>query len=144
MSPRSYPVDEIVPELLAALRGGSSAILRAPTGAGKTTRVPPAILDAGFGDVIVLEPRRLAARAAARRIAAERGVEVGGEVGYHVRFDRRVGAQTRLTVVTEGIVVRRLQEDPFLEGVGCLVFDEFHERRLDADLALAMARRVQR
>lgn len=144
MSPRSYPVDEIVPELIAALRGGSAAILRAPTGAGKTTRVPPAILDAGFGDVIVLQPRRLAARAAARRIAAERGVEVGGEVGYHVRFDRRVGARTRLTVATEGIVVRRLQEDPFLEGVGCLVFDEFHERRLDADLALAMARRVQR
>ena len=141
------PIDAILPALVAALRAGPSAVLRAPTGVGKTTRVPPAILDAGLaggGAVLVLEPRRLAARAAARRMARERGAELGGEVGFHVRFDRRAGARTRLLVVTEGILVRRLQDDPFLEGVGALVFDEFHERSLESDLALAMARRVQR
>jgi len=120
--------------------------LRAPTGAGKTTRVPPALLDsglAGAGEVIVLEPRRLAARAAAARCAAERGGRVGDEVGYQVRFDRKRGKNTRLSFVTEGVFLRRLQVDPLLEGVGAVVFDEFHERSLDADLALALVRRVQ-
>ncbi len=118
-------------------------MLRAPTGAGKTTRVPAAILDANLGPVIVLEPRRLAARAAARRVAEERGVRLGAEVGYQVRFENRTSASTRLTFVTEGILLRRFQDDPFLDGIGCVVFDEFHERNLDGDLALAMARRVQ-
>jgi len=139
----SLPVDAALAELLETLRAGPAAVLHAPTGAGKTTRVPPALLDAGFGDVLVLEPRRLAARAAARRIAFERGVQLGDEVGYHVRFDRKASRRTRLCIMTEGILVRRLQDDPFLEGIGCIVFDEFHERGLDADLALAMARRVQ-
>ncbi len=122
-------------------------MLRAPTGAGKTTRVPPAVLDAGLAggkQLVLLEPRRLAARAAARRIAVERGVELGGEVGWRVRFDNKSSRATRILVVTEGILVRRLQDDPFLEDVGCVVFDEFHERSLDTDLSLAMTRKLQR
>lgn len=143
------PIDPLLPQLLAAVAAHSAAVVVAPPGAGKTTRVPPALLDLAPGgsgaplQVIVLEPRRVAARAAARRIAAERGWRVGGEVGYQVRFDRVAGPDTRLLIVTEGILVQRLQSDPFLDGVAALVFDEFHERSLDADLALAMARRVQ-
>lgn len=143
MSRLSLPVDEVLPEILAALGRGPNVVLEAPPGAGKTTRVPPALLDAGLGKVLVLEPRRLAARAAARRIAQERGGKVGAEVGYRVRFDSKVSKQTRLEVLTPGVLLRRLQEDPFLEGVGAVMFDEFHERGLDADLALAMVRRVQ-
>ena len=140
------PIDAVLPELVAALRTHSCAVLRAPTGAGKTTRVPPALLDAGLagnGAVVMLEPRRVAARAAARRMAEERGTELGGEVGYQVRFERRASRATRILVLTEGLLVRRLVDDPLLEGVGVLVFDEFHERNLDTDLALALARRVQ-
>jgi ATP-dependent helicase HrpB len=121
-------------------------VLRAPTGAGKTTRVPPAVLDAGLagaGRVVVLEPRRLAARAAARRMAEERGGRLGEEVGYQVRFDRRCGPRTRILVVTPGILIRMLQDDPFLESVGAALFDEFHERSLENDLALGMVRLVQ-
>ena len=140
------PIDAVLPELVAALRANACAVLRAPTGAGKTTRVPPALLDsgtAGKGAVVMLEPRRVAARAAARRMAEERGTELGGEVGYQVRFERRAGRGTRILVLTEGLLVRRLVDDPLLEGVGVLVFDEFHERNVDTDLALALARRVQ-
>jgi len=140
------PIDAVLPELVAALRTHPCVVLRAPTGAGKTTRVPPALLDAGLagdGAVVMLEPRRVAARAAAARMAEERGCELGGEVGYQVRFERRAGRSTRILVLTEGLLVRRLVDDPFLEGVGVLVFDEFHERSLDTDLALALARRVQ-
>ena len=121
-------------------------VLRAPTGAGKTTRVPPAVLDAGLagaGAIVVLQPRQLAARACARRMAFERGGRLGDEVGYQVRFDRCTGPQTRIRVVTEGILLRMLQDDPFLESVAVVVFDEFHERSLDSDLALAMVRRVR-
>jgi ATP-dependent helicase HrpB len=141
------PIDPVLPAIVAALRAHPSAVLRAPTGAGKTTRVPPALLDAGIagtGLVLMLEPRRIAARAAARRIASERGSAVGDEVGFHVRFDKQSSPRTRILVVTEGLVVRMLQDDPFLSHVGAIVFDEFHERSLDTDLALAMARRVQR
>ncbi len=139
------PVDTVLPAIAAGLSTAGAVVLRAPTGSGKTTRVPPALLAsvAHGRRVLVLEPRRLAARAAARRVAEERGWALGGEVGYQVRFDRRVGEATRLVYLTEGILVRRLQEDPFLEGVGALVFDEIHERSLQADLALGMARRVQ-
>ncbi len=152
MAREPLPVDEALPRLTAALRTSPNAVLRAPPGAGKTTRVPQALLDgcdgapglAGDGLVIVLEPRRIAARAAARRIASERGTEPGTEVGWHVRFERRSTRATRILVVTEGIFLRRIQEDPFLEGVACVVFDEFHERNLASDLALAMVRRVQR
>lgn len=140
------PIDAVIPELVAVLRAHPCAVLKAPTGAGKTTRVPPALLDvglAGRGQVLMLEPRRLAARAAARRIAFERGAQLGGEVGYHVRFERKASRATRILVVTEGLLVRYLQDDPFLSEVGALVFDEFHERSLHVDLALALARRVQ-
>ncbi len=157
---KPLPIDAVLPRITAALSegagGDSSAnvVIRAPTGAGKTTRVPPAVagwLEEGAGDahdaprqVVMLEPRRIAARAAARRMAQEgAGWSLGREVGYQVRFDRKAGDDTRILVVTEGILVQRLQSDPFLEGVGAILFDEFHERSLQADLALAMARRVQ-
>ncbi len=135
----------MLPRITEALGRARALVLRAPTGAGKTTRVPPALLAAGVageGQIVVLEPRRVAARAAARRMAEEGGWRLGEEVGFHIRFDRRAGPETRILVVTEGVLVRRLQADPFLEGVGAVVFDEFHERNLQSDLALAMARRV--
>jgi ATP-dependent helicase HrpB len=141
------PIDDVLPQLVAALRAHASVVLRAPTGAGKTTRVPPAVLEAGLAagkQIVMLEPRRLAARAAARRIAYERGAELGGEVGFRVRFDNKSSRATKILVVTEGILVRRLQDDPFLEDVGCVIFDEFHERSLDTDLSLAMTRKLQR
>ena len=141
------PIDEVLAPLVGALQRHASVVLRAPTGAGKTTRVPPALLDAGLAggkQIVMLEPRRLAARAAARRIAFERGAELGGEVGWRVRFDNKSSRATKILVVTEGILVRRLQDDPFLEDVGCVVFDEFHERSLDTDLSLAMVRKLQR
>jgi ATP-dependent helicase HrpB len=142
----SLPIDAVLPELLDALRRQACAVVRAPTGAGKTTRVPPAILDAGLagaGRINMLEPRRLAARAAARRMTAERGGRLGEEVGYHVRFDRQWGSQTRIVAVTPGILIRLLQDDPFLEAASTIIFDEFHERSLDSDLALGMVRLVQ-
>lgn len=142
------PIDEALPDLLSALAPSGaaprSAVLVAPTGAGKTTRVPPALASTLDGAIWMTEPRRVAARAAARRIAEEKGSRVGAYAGYHVRFDRRVGRDTRVVVMTEGILVRRLQSDPFLEGVSAIVFDEFHERHLDADLGLALARKIQR
>ena len=146
MATESLPIDEVLPQVVAALRASSSVVLRAPTGAGKTTRVPPALLDAGLlGErrVIVLEPRRVAARAAARRMAFECGCSLGETVGYQVRFDRKWNAKTRILVVTEGTLVRMLQDDPFLDDVAAVVFDEFHERSLDTDLSLGMVRRVQ-
>src|SRR4051812_15561110 len=117
MSLQTLPVDGVLPELIAALRCSPCAVLQAPTGAGKTTRVPPALLDAklaGDGQIVVLEPRRIAARAAARRIAFERGVRLGDEVGYHVRFDRCAGLQTRILVVTPGILLQSLHGRPYL------------------------------
>lgn len=138
------PVDEVLPQVLASLSNHPCLVLEAPTGSGKTTRVPPALLDAGLGPVLVLEPRRLAARAAARWIATERGGVLGDEVGYQVRFDRKSSPATRLLVVTEGVLLRFLQDDPFLDGYGTIVLDEFHERSLEADLALALVRQVQR
>jgi ATP-dependent helicase HrpB len=141
------PIDPVLPGLLDALRRRPSAVLRAPTGAGKTTRVPPALLDLSIPDpitrVIVLEPRRLAARAAARRMSDERGTRLGDDIGYHVRFDRQAGPHTRVLVVTPGILLRLLQDDPYLESTGAVVFDEFHERGLESDLALGLVRLVQ-
>jgi len=142
----ALPIDAILPDLIARLRDSTSVVLRAPTGAGKTTRVPPAILDAGLagaGQVVLLQPRRLAARAAAARMAAERGVSLGDEVGYQVRFERKSSRATRILAMTDGLFVRMLQEDACLERVGAVVFDEFHERSIHTDLALAMVRRVQ-
>jgi ATP-dependent helicase HrpB len=140
------PITAVLPELIEALERCNSVVLRAPTGSGKTTRVPPAVLDrglAGNSSVIMLEPRRIAARCAARRIAWERGSQVGGEVGYAVRFDQEIGPDTRIKIVTDGVLLRMLQDDPFLEQASVVIFDEFHERRLNADLALAIVRRVQ-
>jgi ATP-dependent helicase HrpB len=140
------PVQEALPELLAALAGHSSAVLQAPPGAGKTTLVPLALLDQPWlagRKIVMLEPRRLAARAAARRMAELLGEGVGDTVGYRVRQDSRIGPGTRIEVVTEGILTRMIQDDPGLEGVGAVLFDEFHERSLPADLGLALALEVQ-
>ncbi|MBL8816432.1 MAG: DEAD/DEAH box helicase [Planctomyces sp.] len=139
------PVDEVLPEIVERLQHHHCLVLRAPAGAGKTTRVPPAILDQGnfSGKIMMLQPRRIAARASAARMAFERGERVGDTVGYRVRFDDKVGRDTRIVVMTEGILLRRLLDDPFLEDVSVVIFDEFHERRLESDLALAMTRRIQ-
>ena len=142
----TLPIDALLPSVIDTLRRHSAAVLRAPPGAGKTTRIPPALLDAGLppsGRLILLQPRRLAAQAAAMRIAEERGGRIGEEVGYQVRFERRSSRQTRILAMTTGLFLRWLQDDPFLEGVGLVVFDEFHERSADADLALALVRKVQ-
>ncbi|HQZ14123.1 MAG TPA: ATP-dependent helicase HrpB, partial [Devosia sp.] len=134
------PVDAALPELLKALESGTRAVLVAPPGAGKTTRVPLALLDApwrGDGRIIVLEPRRPAARAAAAFMAKSRGEPVGATVGYRVRMDSRVSRDTRVEVVTEGVFTRMILDDPELSGIAAVIFDEFHERSLDADLGLA-------
>src|SRR5687767_15794522 len=112
------PIDAILPGVLAALREAGAVVLRAPTGAGKTTRVPPAIVEHGLADglVLMLEPRRVAARAAARRMAIEHGSPLGETFGYQVRFDRKASARTRVLVVTPGVLLRRLHDDPLLEG----------------------------
>ncbi len=138
----NFPVDAVVPQLRDALTKSTSAILVAEPGAGKTTRVPLALLDAPWlapKKIIMLEPRRLAARAAAKRMAETLGEEIGATVGYTVRLDRKVSAATRIEVITEGILTRRLQNDPELKDTGLVIFDEFHERSLDGDLGLALA-----
>ncbi len=140
--PPRLPVHEALPALAAALRAGPNAVLVAPPGAGKTTVVPLALLDEPWvagGRILVLEPRRLAARAAAARMAATLGEAVGATVGYRVRLQSRVSSATRIEVVTEGVFTRRITGDPGLEGVAAVLFDEFHERSLDADLGLAFA-----
>jgi ATP-dependent helicase HrpB len=137
-------VDAILPGVLESLRTTPSLVIEAPPGAGKTTRVPPAILSLVHGEVIVLEPRRIAARLAARRVAWEMNEEAGETVGYQVRFEEKIGPRTRLRFVTEGILNRRLLTDPTLKGVDAVVLDEFHERHLDSDLALALLKRLQR
>ena len=139
------PIDDALPALIDAVRARGAAVVVAPPGAGKTTRIPGALLDAGAitGEIVVLEPRRLAARLPAVRVASERGGAVGGEVGYEVRFDRKVGAATKIRFVTEGILTRRLVADPQLRGVGCVILDEIHERHLDGDLALALLARLR-
>jgi ATP-dependent helicase HrpB len=136
-------VDAILPVILGSLQLTPNLVIEAPPGAGKTTRVPPAILGLVSGEVIVLEPRRIAARMAARRVAWELGEEVGESVGYQVRFEEKIGPSTRLRFVTEGILTRRLLTDPALKGVDAVVLDEFHERHLDSDLALALLKRLQ-
>ena len=137
----ALPVLDVIDELRAALGDVGAAVLVAPPGTGKTTAVPPALLGedwVGDGRIVVLEPRRLAARAAARRMATVEGEQVGERFGYAVRGDRRSSARTRVEVVTEGLFLRRLQQDPSLEGVSAVLLDEFHERSIDSDLALAL------
>src|SRR5579883_66872 len=142
----SLPVDEALPRLQAVLAERPAAVLVAPPGAGKTTRVPLVLLDAAWLDgrkIIMQEPRRLAARAAARRMAATLGEAVGETVGYRVRLDSKVGPRTRIEVVTDGLFLRMLQDDPSLENVGCVIFDELHERGLETDLSFALVRESQ-
>ncbi|MCK9531979.1 MAG: ATP-dependent helicase HrpB [Gammaproteobacteria bacterium] len=143
----ALPIDAVLADITGTLARNANLVLQAPPGAGKTTRVPLALLDAPWLQgrrIVMLEPRRLATRAAAERLAAELGEKVGGTVGYRIRFENRVSAATRIEVVTEGILTRRLQRDPELSGVGLVIFDEFHERHLHSDLALALCVDAQR
>lgn len=142
------PIDAVVAQITERLRASRSLVLVAPPGAGKTTRVPPAILRAGLlegenPNLVMLQPRRVAARASAQRIAEENGWTLGREVGYHVRFDRKLEDQTRVRVLTEGILTRQLLDDPFLPGIGAVLLDEFHERSLHTDVTIALLREVQ-
>lgn len=140
------PIDSLLPDIVGALRTASSVVIEAPPGAGKTTRVPRALFDAGFaatGEILVLQPRRLPARLAAQRVAEELGEPTGGTVGYTVRFEESAGPRTRIRFVTEGILTRRLLTDPTLRGVSAVLLDEFHERHLATDLALSLLRRLQ-
>jgi ATP-dependent helicase HrpB len=149
-SPKTIPlpIDSHLADIIAQVREHRALVLVAEPGAGKTTRVPPALLRANLlgsehPNLVMLQPRRVAARAAAERIAEEHGWTLGKEVGYHVRFDRKISNDTRLRVLTEGILTRQLLDDPFLEGVGAVILDEFHERSLHTDIAIALLREVR-
>ena len=147
MSPGSLPIWEIHSQIVETLRSGNRLVLVAPTGSGKTTQVPQMLLDAGLaGDrkIVVLQPRRVAARTVAARVAWERKCPLGGEVGYQIRFDDQTGLGTRISYVTEGILLRWLQDDRTLSNVGVVLFDEFHERNLLSDVALALLKHLQR
>lgn len=152
--PAALPIDALLPEIEARLRERPNLVIQADPGAGKTTRVPPFLLERGLceaggeaggegGRIVVAQPRRLAARMAAQRVASERGEPVGQRVGYQVRFESRTSDATRIVFVTEGLLVRRLRDDPLLRGVAAVVLDEFHERHVDTDVALALLRRMQ-
>src|SRR2546423_3122546 len=139
----TLPIDSHLPHIVTRLRESRAIVIGPERGAGKTPGVPPAILAANLlspqhPNLVMLQPRRVAARAAAARIAEERGWTVGNEVGYHVRFDRKIGPRTRLRVLTEGILTRQLIDDPILDDVGCVILDEFHERNLNTDIAIAL------
>jgi ATP-dependent helicase HrpB len=140
------PIYRVKDEILAALRDGPYVIIEAPTGSGKSTQVPQMLLDSGLageGRIVVLQPRRIAARMLARRVAEERGVSLGREVGYQVRFDNTSGRATRIKFETDGIILRELQGDPLLRDVAVIVFDEFHERHLYSDIMLGLAKELQ-
>jgi ATP-dependent helicase HrpB len=146
MATNDFPIAPLLPEIRGQIETHVRLVLEAPPGAGKTTQVPPALLHAPWLEgrrIVMLEPRRVAARAAAAFMSEQRGESVGHTVGYRIRFESKVSAATRIEVVTEGILTRMLQDDPALEGVGALIFDEFHERHLAADLGLALALDVQ-
>ncbi len=140
------PVSECLSEIVAAVTASTAVVLKAPPGAGKTTGVPPALLSAGVADqgqILLIQPRRLAARSAAGRLAYLVGSRLGDRVGYQVRFDRRTSANTRLVAMTTGVALRKLQSDPLLEKVACVLLDEFHERSLEMDLLLGMLQRIR-
>jgi ATP-dependent helicase HrpB len=144
--PLPFPITPLLPEIRAALAAHPRLVLEAPPGAGKTTQVPLALLDAPWlagQKLLMLEPRRIAARAAAQFMAQQLGEMVGQTVGYSIRFESRTSAATRIEVVTEGILTRLIQDDPELSGIGAIVFDEFHERHLAGDLGAALALDVQ-
>lgn len=146
MSPDSLPIHELRASLRDTLSSHSRVILQAPTGSGKSTQIPQFILDdqlAGTGEILVLQPRRLPTRMLAQRVASERRQRLGDEVGYQIRMDRVASERTRIRFITEGILLRMMLSDPFLEGVGCIVFDEFHERHLHGDISLARAVALQ-
>ncbi len=146
MPPRELPIYELAEDIVRSLGENPRLVLEAPTGSGKSTQVPQILLDRGLlgaGEVVILQPRRLAARLLAKRVAAERGGSLGQEVGYQIRFERVVSAQTRIRFVTEGILLRQLLQDPELRGVSAILFDEFHERHLYGDITLARALHLQ-
>ncbi|HEX2917488.1 MAG TPA: ATP-dependent helicase HrpB [Edaphobacter sp.] len=138
------PIDQLLPQIAGSLRDNPNLVLEAPPGAGKTTRVPPLLLTLFPGEVLVLEPKRIAARMAAARVASEMGERLGETVGYQVRFEEVSGPKTRLRYVTEGMLIRRMTADPTLKGVDAVILDEFHERNLDGDFALALLKRLQK
>ncbi|MCW0200995.1 MAG: DEAD/DEAH box helicase, partial [Rhodanobacter thiooxydans] len=145
-APPSFPITPLLPEIRASLAATPRLVLEAPPGAGKTTQVPLALLDAPWlagQKIVMLEPRRIAARAAAQFMAQQLGEAVGQAVGYRIRFESKVSAATRIEVVTEGILTRLIQHDPELTGIGAIMFDEFHERHLAGDLGAALALEVQ-
>ena len=142
----ALPIDDCLAEIVDAVQGDVPVVLKAPPGAGKTTGVPPALLRARIADqgqIILVQPRRLAARTAADRISRLTGVRLGEKVGYHIRFDRKTSASTEVIVMTTGILLRRLGSDPLLDGVACVILDEFHERSIEMDLALGMIHRIR-
>src|SRR4030081_954681 len=134
------PIDTHVDEIVAHVREHRSAVIVAPPGSGKTTQIPPAL--AAIGRTILLQPRRVAARALTRRIAAERGWTIGNEIGWQIRFERKFSDRTRLLIATEGILTARLQNDPLLSDFDVAILDEFHERSIHADVALALAKQA--
>src|SRR3989442_6479133 len=143
---KSLPIWQIHPQIIDTLRDGNRLVLVAPTGSGKTTQVPQMLLDAGLTGtkrIVVFQPRRVAARTVAARVAWERRRKLGEEVGYQIRFDDQTSLGTRICYVTEGILLRWLQDDRTLSRVGILLFDEFHERNLLSDVALALVGRLQ-
>ena len=147
MSPRELPIYELEPAILAALRASGRLIVQAPTGSGKSTQIPQMLLQhgllGGLGEVVVLQPRRLATRMLAKRVAEEQGTPLGNVVGYQIRLESRVSEQTRIRFVTEGILLRQMSFDPMLRGISVLIFDEFHERHLYGDISLARALQLQ-
>src|SRR5215210_5120671 len=147
MNLSELPIFELERPIVDALKTNSRLILQAPTGSGKSTQVPQMLLDHGLlgeaGEVVILQPRRLATRMLAARVASERDVRLGDEVGYQIRFDRVVSERTRIRFVTEGVLLRQLLQDPLLRGVSAVIFDEFHERHLYGDITLARALDLQ-